>query len=110
MREWTVWNKEKTGIVMTFPDWHEPEARAWMKEHEKYINMPGSPLEGAILELREFETKDERIRRAAREVIEAHAANVAAGIAQIFGQAGPDPLETSDQLSKAIDVLDSLTK
>ena len=47
---------------------------------------------------------------AAREVIDAHAANVAAGLAQLFGQPGPDPIETSDRMGRAIDALDTLTK
>lgn len=72
LKEWTVWNKAKTGIFITFPDWCEREAREWMKEHEKYVNMPGSDLEGAILEIREFETKTERHARYLQEIANHH--------------------------------------
>jgi len=72
MKQWTVWNKGKTGIIITFDEWEEREAREWMKGHEKYINQSGSTLEGATLELREFETKSERHARVLQEIANHH--------------------------------------
>lgn len=72
MRQWAVWSKGKTGIIITFPEWSDREAREWMKDHEKYINQPGSPLEGATLELWEFETKAERHARYLQEIADHH--------------------------------------
>ena len=72
MREWTVWNKDKTGILMTFSEWETRDAETWMKNYAGMIAQPGNVLEGATLELREFETKAERHARYLHEIAMHH--------------------------------------
>ena len=66
MKEWRVYAKPKPGqtpgIIITFPEWDEPGAREWFKEHQ--TTKPGHFYEGMTLELVEYETREERIEKA----------------------------------------------
>ena len=71
MKEWMVLDPNTKGVFITFPQSEEHEAREWMREHDHYIKQEGSPLHGAALELVEFETREERIKKALKASQEA---------------------------------------
>lgn len=72
MKEWMVRDPNTKGIIITFPASEEHDAREWMREHDRYIKQEGSSLHGATLELVEFETREERVEKAVRELVEAY--------------------------------------
>ena len=76
MKAWFVYSKQEPGadhrgVIITFPEFQEWKAREWMKQNQKYIDQPGSPLGGATLELVEFETEEEKTARERDEAREA---------------------------------------
>ena len=65
MKEWRVYAKAKPGqtpgIIITFPPWDEHQAYVWFRSHQ--TDKPGYFYEGMTLELVEFETEGEFIKR-----------------------------------------------
>lgn len=106
MKEWIVRDASRIGSIITFPDGSERAARRWMAEHAVFIRMKGSPLFGATLDFREWESPSERIEREHQEM--------AAALRQIHdfahdrstGPAVPDSLwEVRSMASTALEAL-----
>ena len=75
MKEWRVYSKpepgKEKGVIIWWPEWDAREAREWFKENVEN-QRDGHFYHRATLELVEFETREERMEKAIKELVEAY--------------------------------------